>query len=351
MRILPTAIVAGLAIAASPALGRQTTKPAAPPATTEPPTTAPAKDLPAAKMIIDRAIEALGGTGAVEHVRDLKYVVTATSSASETKMNLRTAGPRKLLVTAETPGGPVEMGRLDKIAWTNTGAGYVLVPEERIGQVSQLDLYGLLLTIGRDTAGYTTVDRLPFNDTDCYKVRLADEPGGKTFGYFDAGSGSLVGIDQTQLMPMGEMSITTTLTEPKRVEMLTLFTKATMVAGGMPLATLTMSDVEINPAGGFELTIPPEIQEQLAARTATTRPAGDAAPGATTKPEGDMADTPLVRKMLEKLETMDDPAQLRMMESVIGAQLGQLKTDEERKQMEFLLGKIRDRIAALDGDN
>jgi len=341
------AILLALAFAAPGALG-QATSPATPPQA--PPTTAPAKDLPPAKVVVEKGLAAVGPAAKIAGIKHVKYTVTAASAGNETKMSLRSSGPRKLLVTADTPNGAIEMGRVDMVAWTNTGTGYTLVPEDRIGQVSQLDLYGLVITLGARMDEYKTVDQAEFNGVDCYKVMLADEPNGKTYGYFDAKAGTIEGLDQTQYTPMGEMSLTTTFSEPKAVGGLTLFTKASMVAGGMPLATLTFSDVEFNPDDDFEITVPAEVQAQIAERKAiaTSRPATSPA-GATTKPAEDFTDSPMVRQMLANLKKMEDPAQLRMMSSLISGQMGQITDEKERKQMEFLIQKIDERIAELEG--
>ncbi len=336
------AAVLGLILAAGPGLvaAAQDTRPASPPPA------APAREayLPQARAIVNRAVAAFGGKDALDQVRTIRYTITIDMGGMSQAMHLRTARSRRVLSTAQTPEGEASFGRVGDVAWSRMpGSAYALMSEQQARGIDGIDIYGFVLDIETRAAEFRTVGRTTFDDSDCYKVQTSEVEDATSFAYFDAGDGRLRGIEKVEPSPTGEATPSTMIfSDYKAVKSLTLFTTAAVSGGAGPAMTLVFSEVEYNAVPETDFEIPAEVRALAAAagrESPATRPAAPVEPP--------MVDDPTYRKMLERLETMNDPGMLQMMASVIEAQIPSA-TEEEKPGMRYVVEKIRERIKKLE---
>ena len=340
-RIPPPAAVLGLILATGPGLvaAAQDTRPASPP------TTAPGREayLPQARAIVNRAIAAFGGKDALDQVRTIRYTVTIDMGGISQAMHLHTARSRRLLCTAQTPQGETSFGRVGDVAWSRaSGRGYSLMSKEEAKGIDGIDIYGFVLDIEARAVDFRTVGRTTFDDADCYKVQTSEVEDATSFAYFDAGDGRLRGIEKVEQTPTGEAIPSTMIfSDYQAVKSLTLFTTAAVSGGAGPAMTLVFSEVEYNTVPETDFEIPAEVRALASAAgrdSPTTRPAAPAEPS--------IVSDPTYRRMLERLETMNEPGILQMWATVIEGQISS-SAEEEQPGMRYVVEKIRARIRTL----
>lgn len=227
MRIRPTGTgrtVSGLTVAfllaaALPlALSAQATQTAPKPAAGA--TQEAAKDLPPARQILDRHIEAIGGRKAVlarssSHQRGTMSVPAQGMSA---EIEGFSAKPNKTLVRFKIPGiGDVEEGFNGEIGWSiSPMTGPMLTQGKQLEQRKfDADFYADLY----DEARYTsmkTIEKTTFDLRECYKVSLVKKDGTEDFEFFDVKTGLRAGRMVTRESPMGSISATQTITDYKK---------------------------------------------------------------------------------------------------------------------------------------
>ncbi|MBT8485481.1 MAG: hypothetical protein KJO43_07865 [Phycisphaerae bacterium] len=240
-----------------------------------PPTTQAAADLPAARTLVERAIDAAGGAHALRDVKTVRYDLTAATPQGESVLTMSTARGNRVHVTTETPMGQVEMGRIGDVAWAKSPNGYELLPKEQLGQVTQLDMVGLLLNLSDNVESMQTIAQVPFDGRPCTKVRFLRNKS-EAFAYFDDTDGTLRGFDESRETPMGPMPMTTTFSAYQQVGNFKFVRTAGITVAQMALATITVSNVKVNELTLESFVLPEEVKTLVAekAAAATSRPAG-----------------------------------------------------------------------------
>lgn len=215
MRIrIALALAAALPLIAS-AQATQTAPKAAAPAAQD-----AAKDLPPARQIIDRHIEAMGGRKAIlarssTHQRGSMSVPAQGISADIEGFS---AKPNKVLVRFKIPGiGEVEEGFNGEIGWSiSPMTGPMLTQGKQLEQKKfDSDFYADLFDEARYTA-MKTLEQTTFDGRQCYKVSLTKKDGSEDVEFFDLQTGLRAGRIVTRETPMGAISVTQTLTDYKK---------------------------------------------------------------------------------------------------------------------------------------
>lgn len=209
-----TAGALALAVSISAPLAAQTAqRPAPAPA-------AAAADLPPARAIIDRHIQAVGGRSAILGHSSLRSVGTVTISGAGITgtLEVSAAKPNRSLMRVTLGGiGEVVEAFDGTTAWGSSAmTGPMVYQGKELEQKRfDADFYGELADSSRYTS-MTTVERTTFSGRPAYKVRLIRRDGTESFEFYDVDTGLKGGGTTTRETPMGPASVTTIITDYKK---------------------------------------------------------------------------------------------------------------------------------------
>jgi zinc protease len=272
LALLASAGLCSAAFAQAPAAApAQPAKPAA--------EAAPAADLPAARDLLEKAIEATGGRAAIEKIKSRVSTGTMEVPAQGIKASIlmSQAAPDLVAMELDLPGmGKVRQGHDGKTAWElnpMTGAR-VLDAEERESFVrgamlnSELmydKLYKEMTTVGtEDVAGKPT-----------FKVRLVPTSGDPMHMFLSKETGLPVQMSSTMKSPMGEIQTLTLIEDYREVDGVKIPFKTRVQIVGMGIEqVVSFEKIEQNteiPADRF--AVPEEIKKAMEKPAAPATPA------------------------------------------------------------------------------
>ena len=245
-----------------------------------PPKTAPAKpeaakDLPAAKDLVEKHVKAIGGKEAILKHTSKHMKASMMNMGQPIEMEIRAAKPNKLLVRVNTPMGVILQGYDGKVAWITGAMGNMILEGAQEKQFkAQADFYDDL----KDPAKFKSMDTVAKEDFEgrpCYKVRfVSKEDEDEHFEYYDAQTGLQAG--GTMDIGMG-MPVTQVLLEYKDFGGVKTATKTRIVGTGQEF---TIGDIEYDKVEASTFDLPAEIQELIKQQAGAAPAAGE-----TPKPE------------------------------------------------------------------
>jgi hypothetical protein len=234
------------------------------------PLAAAAQQLPPAKQLVDRYVEATGGRDAYMKHKSRTTEIEIEMPAMGMKMPMRMvqAAPNRMLTEAQMPGGAGTMrsGYDGSVGWQiNPMAGPALMSGAELEQaVQQAEFYG---TLNYDKLYQTmeTVERTEIGGRPCYRVKLVTRTGRDTWQCFDTETGLMVATGGKQESQMGTLDVTTLLGDYKEFDGVRMPTRATAQMMGQQMVT-TVKSVSHAPVDASAFALPAEIQALAAAR-------------------------------------------------------------------------------------
>lgn len=256
-----SAVASAVVLAASVPLtaSAQATQTAAP----QKPAAADAKDLPAARQIIDKHIEAIGGRKAItaRSSSHQKGTMSVPAQGLTAEIEGFSAKPNKVMVRIKVPGiGEISEGFDGTHGWSiNPMTGPMLNQGKELEQKKfDSDFYADLYDESRYTS-MKTVEKTTFNGRPVYKVSLVKKDGGEDFEFFDAETGLRAGRQVTRDTPMGQLSVTVTLGDYKKFgDVLVATTMKQSLMGVEQIFTTTSIEYDKVDPAVFDL--PPAIK-------------------------------------------------------------------------------------------
>lgn len=271
-------------LVASAALAQAPVTPPAPPA--PPATPAPAKpaaNLPAAKVILEKYIEAIGGRAKLETVKSRQSTMTMDIAAMGMKADitmLQAEGGKFLNITDIPSMGKVEQGSDGTTVWENNPmAGPRVLEGPELASIRRTSALNAELNYEKLYKKIETVGLEPVNDRPHYKVALTPEEGAPIFQFFDQETGLLSKMAMTMQMQMGEVPVESFISDYRDVEGIKLPYSTSQKVQGVEMK-MTVKEVKHNaeiPADKFNL--PAEIK----ALTEKPKPAPAPAPAEPKK--------------------------------------------------------------------
>ena len=185
-----------------------------------------AEELPEARTLIDRHIEAIGGRAAVEAQTDSTMTGTFSMPAAgmEGTLVVASRAPAERVTRITLPGmGDILSGYSREVTWSmDPFTGPRLIEGDELqAQVEQAEP-GAILRDAEYIAAAETVAVDEINDQECYRVRLEWKSGRETFDCYAVESGLLVAMESTQPSPMGDVEALTVVDEYERFDGLLL---------------------------------------------------------------------------------------------------------------------------------
>jgi zinc protease len=240
----------------------------------------PAENLPEAKALHAKYIEAIGGEAALKGLKS--RVTTSKLNIPSQNMSAKITSYQadgKIYVVTEIPQfGNMESGYTDSIAWSKmamTGP-QILEGAERDQLLREADLQSDLDL----TKYYTKLETVGSEDVDgkkAYKVEFTPITGEKQTRFFDAESGLLVKIEMTQETAQGKIPMTATLTDYRDVNGIKMPYKTVQKAQGVEIELVVESAAHNTDVAGDKFTLPADIKalaEKKKAAKEGTKPEG-----------------------------------------------------------------------------
>jgi hypothetical protein len=233
-------------------------------ATAPAPQAKPAADLPAAEKIIERYIEAIGGRAALEAITSahMKGTMSVPSAGLSGTIEMWGAKPNKMLAKQSISGiGDAFEGFDGTVAWSNSPVtGPMLLTGDQLKErAAEADFAASLNPTLRYSA-MKTVEKTTFDGKEAYKLSLTRREGGKEdIDFYDVATGLKLGSINTRQTPMGNMTLTNTLSDYQKFGGVLQPTKLKQAAGGIE-GHITFTDVEFNKVDPAVFALPAEIK-------------------------------------------------------------------------------------------
>jgi hypothetical protein len=181
--------------------------------TTQPAATTTTSSLPAARAIIDRYVQAIGGRDAVMRRNSIRYVGSFEMPAAGMKGNLTLVqvAPNKMAMTVDLPGmGQVVSGYDGTVGWSiNPMQGPRVLEGKELQQLREDAGPAAMLRSSDRIRSAETVELTAMDGRACYRVKITYHSGRESFDCYSPETGLLVGMTQTQESPMGSVQVTT----------------------------------------------------------------------------------------------------------------------------------------------
>ncbi|MET0396290.1 MAG: hypothetical protein ABW277_05670 [Longimicrobiaceae bacterium] len=227
------------------------------------PLTAAAQQLPPAKQVIDRYVEAVGGREAIarHRFRTMETEMSMPAMGMTMPMKMVMAAPNRIVTTAEMPGaGTLRSGYDGSVGWqVNPMTGPSLMSGAELEQVAQTADFFSLLNYDKLYRSMETTERTELNGRPCYRVKLTTATGRESWQCFDTETGLMVASGGKQESQMGSMEVTSLLSDYKEFDGIRMATRSTSKMMGQDM-TMTVKSVSHAPVDASVFALPAEIQ-------------------------------------------------------------------------------------------
>ena len=235
------------------------------------------KDLPQAKQLLEKAVEAMGGKDAFKQIKTSRTKMSIETPMGNVAIESSVGEKGMFHANIDQAGMVMTSGSNGKHAWMQNpmAGGYQLLPQEQADQMrQQTSVHDIVLQMMKQFDSSKTVDMTDFNDESCFQVHLSSEKTKEEQeAFFSVKSGRLVGTTSTQEGPMGEMEITMSFNEWKKFGDLTLFTEIAINQMGMEMV-MKIDEIEFNKVDPAIFAMPDEVKDLIAEQeaAATSQP-------------------------------------------------------------------------------
>lgn len=217
--------------------------------------------LPPARQILDRHIQEVGGRAAMQRLQSVKTRATLSFSGLSGEMTAYSARPNRLLVHTSINGvGEIRTGYDGQVAWSiDPVQGPRLLTGRELEDMRERARFDQMM---KDPSTYTsieTVQRTTFEGRPVHEVKLVRPSGREETEYYDAETGLQIGQITTQSSAMGQIQVTTVMSDYQRFGPLLMATKAVQRLGPQEI-TVTMTAVEYDTVADSVFALPPEIK-------------------------------------------------------------------------------------------
>jgi Cu/Ag efflux protein CusF len=223
---------------------------------------AQAQQLPPARQLVDKYVEAIGGRQALARHQQRKVVSEMSMPAMGMNMTveLYQARPNKLFTKTEMAGmGTFTSGYDGTVAWTsNPMQGPRILADRELAETlrqAEFDNYDLAKVFPTlETTGEKTVAGRP-----CWVVKGVSQQGIEVNYCFDKETGLALGATATQPGQMGDMQVEMVFSDYQSYDGLKMPAKTTMTMMGQEMTT-TIKSVSHAPFDASIFAIPAEVR-------------------------------------------------------------------------------------------
>lgn len=233
---------------------------------------AAAQDLPTAKHIVDRYVEAIGkGAAARQNFRHV--VAEMTMPTGTMTMDMKYARPNMMAFTIEMPGlGAMRSGFDGERGWSvNPMTGAQLMEGKELEQLVRQADFDATINLSRQFPSMTTVERSTANGQPCYNVRMVSSQQDTVVACFDVATGLMSQMRTRQESQMGRMETTVNMLDYKEFGGVKMPTRTVTQVMGQEI-TATIKSVSTDPIAPAEFEPPAEVKALIQQRRAAPKP-------------------------------------------------------------------------------
>ncbi|HEX8453602.1 MAG TPA: hypothetical protein VF647_15990 [Longimicrobium sp.] len=229
---------------------------------------AAAQELPSARQIVDRYVEAIG-KGAASRQNFRRVVAEMTMPTGTMTMDMKFARPNKMVMTMEMPGlGSMRSGFDGARGWSvNPMTGAQLMDGKELEQLARQADFDASYNLSSQFPSMTTVERSTANGQPCYRVRMVSAQQDTVFSCFDVATGLMSQMQTRQESQMGRMETTVNMLDYKEFGGVKMPTRTVTQVMGQELTT-TIKSVSTDPIAPAEFDPPAEIKALIQQRAA-----------------------------------------------------------------------------------
>lgn len=222
-----------------------------------------AQQLPAAKDLHARHVQAMGGADMIKkhamlHITG-NFEIPAQGISGT--MEIWSIAPDKMVTVQDIPGvGAMKSGYDGTVAWQiNPMTGASVLTGKQLDQLKQqADLHAVLNT-DKYIQSMETVEKTSFDAKDAYKVKVVTRTGEEYFEFYDATTGLNVGMTRNIESQMGPIEATTMIGDYKDVDGQLVPMKMRQSAMGME-SIIVFNKVEFTGVDPTLFELPKEIK-------------------------------------------------------------------------------------------
>ncbi len=221
---------------------------------------AAAQDLPPAKQIVDRYVEAIGKGAATR--QNFRHVVAEMTMPSGTMtMDMKFARPNKMVMSVEMPGlGSMHSGYDGARGWSvNPMSGAQVMEGKELEQFARQAEFDASFNLSSHFPSMTTVDRSTANGQPCYRVRMVSAGQDTVHACFDVATGLMSQMQTRQESQMGRMETTVNMLDYKDFGGVKMPTRTVTQVMGQELTT-TIKSVSTDPIAPAAFEPPAEVK-------------------------------------------------------------------------------------------
>jgi hypothetical protein len=223
-------------------------------------------ELPLARSIVARHVEAIGGAAAYKAVRSIhaRGRLEIPAQGIVAAFELFTARPAQMLYVVTVPGiGRIENGYDGQVGWSISPiSGPELLTGRQLGEAAEDAWFDGPLHEAARVSDLTTLDQTVFDGRPAWRVRVVFRTGRDQIEYFDVETGLLIGSEMSRATPQGIVPTANILRNYRQFGGLLQATTFIQRAMGFEqVVTLTSCDYDQVPESTFDL--PPAIAALL----------------------------------------------------------------------------------------
>jgi hypothetical protein len=231
---------------------------------------AAAQNLPPARQIVDRYVEAIG-KGAASRQNFRRVVTEMTTPSGTMTITTKSARPNKMVMSLEMPGMAVRSGYDGSRGWSiNPMTGPQLMEGKELEQFLRQADFDASFKLASHFPSMTTVDRSTVNGQPCHRVRMVSVSQDTVHACFDVATGLMSQMQAKQESQMGRMETTTSMLDYKEFGGVKIPTRIVTQMMGQEI-TATVKSVSTDPIAPAEFEPPAEIKALIQQQPAAPR--------------------------------------------------------------------------------
>lgn len=222
---------------------------------------AAAQQLPPARQVLDRYVEAIGGKGAWANRQSQRAVAEMSMSGVTIQMEMLSARPDKMLVKMNMPGmGEMLQGYDGQVAWSrNPMQGTRIITGAELAQTVRQADFDSSADPARHFPTIETLERTEMAGQPCYLVRMVATDGDEVRSCFHTETGLMVGSRTTSQSAMGPMEATTLFSEYRDFAGVKMPTKTVTNMAGQEMV-ITLKEVTPNAVDPSVFELPADVR-------------------------------------------------------------------------------------------
>ncbi len=221
-------------------------------------------NVPTARQVVDRFVEAVGGEQAIRShdVMVLEGTMEIASQGMSAAIKIMMMAPNKMKMELDVPGlGPMQSGFDGEVGWSmNPMTGPMLQEGKELAQTKrQADFFSTF----HDESLYksmTNAGKADFEGKPCWQLELVTQDGDAITEFFNIETGLMDGMKMTQESQMGPITITSVASDYKDFDGVMTPTKTTIKLGPGMEQVLLINSLKFDGVTAADFALPAEIQ-------------------------------------------------------------------------------------------